>query len=59
MAKKWEYLVIELCISEREQKAYFNGLGNDGWELVAVATQVVDSGGLGAYQYAYFKREKA
>ena len=54
MVKRWEYLVIKCTSNEGEQQSYFNGLGNDGWELVAVA-------GLNDYATkptAYFKREK-
>jgi len=67
MVKKWEYLVVELNGKQKDKQEYLNGLGGDGWELVAVtrvydvehehhpSTAVSEAYDLGT---AYFKREK-
>ncbi len=60
MTKKWEYLVVDLFNVTEEQQAILNGLGKDGWELVAVTpTTGWDGQGTASQSRAYLKREKA
>ena len=54
----WEYKVVELYWEERnmleEKTKLLNDLGNDGWELVALADDDEYDGVI-----AYLKREKS
>ncbi len=51
--QKWEYKIIERFhdVSLEQAHATLNALGQEGWELVAVAGSAVDG-----RHIAYFKR---
>jgi hypothetical protein len=51
--QKWEYIVIDLWPSE----GWLNQLGDEGWELVAVATISAPMGGKDQIR-AFLKRPK-
>ena len=52
--KKWEFLDTHAALDER------NRLGEEGWELVTVTQQQIQSGsaGIKTIEKFYFKREK-
>ncbi len=65
MAKKWEYLVVDIGDFKRDdlEESELNSYGEKGWELVAVTetcTEENEYSQSGFYsKMAYFKREKA
>ena len=54
--KKWEYKV--LTWTELKANGYLNGLGEQGWELVAIREEGKRIPGLNGNLKYYFKREK-
>ena len=54
---KWEYKIVEYNPLDRfyDREIELNALGEQGWELVSVTTNFVDTNGL---ERLFFKRAK-